>query len=411
MKISEFASKFNMNASAVRYYVNNGLLIPDIKNGQYWFGKSCTEDMEKILKLKRFHFSIEDIQLYLFLEKTSRFKDDVIRNLIREILEKKKEELLSEREEIDKSLADITEEIESLPEVAIDDTTKSGIPFAFIPSLYCPHCQLPLNLENASMSAGYLTNGALHCSCGYSAQIKDGIIECEGSYDDTPLKSFKLIDSVLGIYEDFSPPYRALVEKAYFMMYNAILGQDKDSPQMIMSGPFQYNFLLYYIEKLGKENTYIIMDPSRNRLRKIRSYLDNTGLNIVYIAGMLDQIPVKDRTVDVYIDDYAYTNCIFSFNAFDFDRIRRLLSHRGLVTGIFGDYKRAPQGLANFRSIQPGFQPEKLSFSHLKYDLSQGGMEMDKTKSAGLTSKDGDNYAQDVPGEQVEVLFYTAEKK
>ena len=51
MRIGAFAEKYNMNVSAVRYYVERGLLTPQRRNNQYVFDDDCMKDMEKILSL------------------------------------------------------------------------------------------------------------------------------------------------------------------------------------------------------------------------------------------------------------------------------------------------------------------------------------------------------------------------
>lgn len=69
MKIGDFAKKYGLNITTVRYYVERALLTPERKNNQYVFTPSCMEDMEKILKYKSFRFSLEEIELLFFLEK------------------------------------------------------------------------------------------------------------------------------------------------------------------------------------------------------------------------------------------------------------------------------------------------------------------------------------------------------
>ena len=54
MKIGDFAKKYGLNITTVRYYVERALLTPERKNNQYVFTPSCMEDMEKILKYKSF---------------------------------------------------------------------------------------------------------------------------------------------------------------------------------------------------------------------------------------------------------------------------------------------------------------------------------------------------------------------
>ena len=69
MRIGAFAEKYNMNVSAVRYYVERGLLTPQRRNNQYVFDDDCMKDMEKILRYKSFHFSLSEIELLFFLQK------------------------------------------------------------------------------------------------------------------------------------------------------------------------------------------------------------------------------------------------------------------------------------------------------------------------------------------------------
>ena len=410
MRIGEFAARFDLNISTVRYYVNNSLLIPKRKNGQYFFDKQCVRDMETILRLKNYYFTIDEIQLFMFLEKTSRFKDDVILELCREILEKKKSELIRQRNSIDECITEIDSEIDTLPVVEPDTGGAKGIPFSFIPNLYCPHCNEPLKLDSASISDGYLNSGELWCGCGYRARIDNGILICEGSLEGTPLKSFENIETVLAMRDQFSPRYRSLIEKTYSYMYNRIL-KGEDEQRFILTGPLQLNFLLSFIEKLGKNNVYIVVDPSIKKLEKMHTYLNETGCNIVYMAGTMDEIPVRNNSVDIYVDDYCLANCIFTKNEFNAKRIYGLLKRKGIVTGIFGNYAKAPRSLSRFSEFDKDFDPKKMSLNNFKTIWRTAGFNIRELKSAGFTSEREKDYEQDVLGEQLEVLGYYAEKE
>ncbi|NLD20221.1 MAG: MerR family transcriptional regulator [Clostridiales bacterium] len=410
MKIGEFAKKFNTNISTVRYYVNHGLIVPSKKSEHFDFDKGCAKDMETILRYKHYYFSIEEIQLLLFLERTSRFKDDVILDLCAGIMEKKKSELIKERRNLDESITKLQAEIEMLPDVPEAANFIKGIPFSFIPNLYCPHCQVPLKLDSASISDGYLVSGELWCSCGYKSTIKDGILLCEKHYEDTPFKSFKNIESIICMLEDFSSTYRMLVEKSYIYIHNKIEKHLKE-PGLILSGPFQFNFLLSFIERLDKKNTYVIVDPSKRRIEKMWKYLNELSCDIVFIAGDLSDVPIRNSSVDVYLDDYSVTNSLFTFNTFSAEKISELLKRSGIVTGVFGSYKKAPKSLTSFRDIQPDFEPKVMTLNNLKYCWHQSGIGMKEVKSIGFTSSSEKDYSHDVPGEQLEIVAYFAEKE
>ena len=45
MKIGQLGAVFGLQPETVRYYINLGLLIPEVKNGRYVFGEEDLEDM------------------------------------------------------------------------------------------------------------------------------------------------------------------------------------------------------------------------------------------------------------------------------------------------------------------------------------------------------------------------------
>jgi len=307
MKIGTFARKFNLNVSTVRFYINSGLLTPCRIGGQYDFDAECISDMEKILKYKNYCFSLEEIQLLFFMEKASRFQDEVVLQVCTDILKNKRKQLIEERDRLSAFIDDLEREIESLPSTASGKNPDAGVPFSIIPYLYCPVCQKPLKLDSASLSNGSIQKGALSCECGYTADIADGIILCREFEDDTPFRAFENIESVMAMKDQFSPLYRKLIAKAYIWMFN-LLSAQADSGRLILTGPFPFNFLLEYAGKLGSGNTYIIFDPSLKRIEKMKQYLSAWQYNIVYIAGRPDQLPLKSSSVDHYIDDYSTVN-------------------------------------------------------------------------------------------------------
>ena len=87
MKIGQFAKKYDINITTVRYYIERSLLTPERKNNQYIFNEECMRDMEKILRYKEYRFSLEEIELLFFLEKTSNGSDEDIMEIISDIFE------------------------------------------------------------------------------------------------------------------------------------------------------------------------------------------------------------------------------------------------------------------------------------------------------------------------------------
>lgn len=409
MKIGTFARKFNLNISAIRFYINNGLLAPGKIGGQYEFDAECVSDMEKILKYKKYCFSLEEIQLLFFMEKTSRFKDEVIIEVCSDLLNKKRKLLIDEKNNLIKMIDDIEKDIESLPVISSGEISEGGVPFSMIPLLYCPNCQVPLKLESATLSNGSIKKGNLSCECGYTATISDGIILCENFVEETPFKAFENIESIMAMKDQFSPLYRKLIAKTYLWMYNQVINQI-DSNKFVLSGPFAFNFLLEYMEKLGKDNLFIVCDPSLKRIAKLKKYMSSRNYNIVFIVGIPALLPVKRESIDLYIDDYSMVNSLFTYNTFSTEKIAPFIKKSGEVIGIFTTYLKAPKSVQNFKKNHPDFMPEKMNLGGLKYQWSLMGVEFSEEKVIGETTPNELHFPQNVLGETVEVLGYHAKK-
>ena len=168
MKIGDFAKKYGLNITTVRYYVERALLTPERKNNQYVFTPSCMEDMEKILKYKSFRFSLEEIELLFFLEKTTKFRDETVLGIFSRLLKQKQAELEKEEEKIHDTIGELKAEIRSFSQINYElDHSANGIPFTFLPYLACPDCGRPLKLESASISDNKICDGEFLCECGY----------------------------------------------------------------------------------------------------------------------------------------------------------------------------------------------------------------------------------------------------
>ena len=111
MRIGAFAEKYNMNVSAVRYYVERGLLTPQRRNNQYVFDDDCMKDMEKILRYKSFHFSLSEIELLFFLQRNSQLQDQSVSRQFLELLNKKKLQLNQDLDTLQQTIKDLDEEI------------------------------------------------------------------------------------------------------------------------------------------------------------------------------------------------------------------------------------------------------------------------------------------------------------
>ncbi|MEA4933263.1 MAG: MerR family transcriptional regulator, partial [Lawsonibacter sp.] len=71
MKIGELASRTGLSRDTIRYYINNGLLVPEKNDAQYNFSERELQDLQTIIKMKRQNFNLTEIQNYLSLKRLS----------------------------------------------------------------------------------------------------------------------------------------------------------------------------------------------------------------------------------------------------------------------------------------------------------------------------------------------------
>jgi hypothetical protein len=208
--------------------------------------------------------------------------------------------------------------------------------------------------------------------------------------------------------DEFSPAYRKLLEKAYLWFYNQIAGRF-NGPQTVMAGPFSFNFMLKYLDKLDSDSLYLFVDPSRKRIRKMQQYFQSRShYNMVFIAGTPKRIPVKKHSVDIYIDDYSTVNSLFVYNDFGIEALASLLKYSGKVYGIFTRYHKAPKMLHSFKQMHPDFSPEKMTMSGLKFSWSSNAIPVTVEKTIGKTITDDEPHPHHVLGETLEVCGYIA---
>lgn len=97
MKIGEFSRKFQLPQHTVRYYAELGLLVPEVRNRQYYFNEDCEADMRLIEKSKSAGFSLKEIHHILSLRRLSNFASPEDSRLLQRYVQNRLGELEDER--------------------------------------------------------------------------------------------------------------------------------------------------------------------------------------------------------------------------------------------------------------------------------------------------------------------------
>ena len=116
MKIGEFSRKFQLPQHTIRYYTELGLLVPEVRNHQYYFNEDSEADMRLIEKSKAAGFSLKEIHQIISLRRLSNFAspDDsrqltlYMQNRLAE-LEREREEWAAKRQRIECRIKDLKE--------------------------------------------------------------------------------------------------------------------------------------------------------------------------------------------------------------------------------------------------------------------------------------------------------------
>lgn len=412
MKIGEFAKKYGINPSAVRYYIDKALLSPKRENGQYSFDQSCVEQMDRIMRYKKCKFSLEEIEILSYYEGATNLKDKAVLREILQMYHEKAASIQREMESMEEVLQYLRQEIDLYQRLAESAQTRkqlAHVPLEALGLLRCPVCQGPLSLKAADLESRGVIRGELVCACGYHAAISDGVLVCEGALENTPFRAFENVDSVLAITDEFSTGYRTLIDKSHLWMYQQLVARHRPGA-VVLAGPFSYNFLLKYMKTLPEDALYVLVDISVRKLEKLKEYFSDFGKRILYIAGSIDRLPLKRECVDLYIDDYSGNNYIFTYNRELFSTLAPLMKRHGVLVGHFVDYSRAPKSLENFRKDHEGFRPELMKLKKLYRDFSDAGIRLLEENHFGCPEGNQQDFVRNVCGEKIFLIGYCGEK-
>ena len=97
MKIGEFSRKFQLPQHTVRYYAELGILVPEVKNRQYYFNEDCEADMRLIEKSKSAGFTLKEIHQILSLRRLSNFTSPEDGRQLQRCMQNRLEELEDQR--------------------------------------------------------------------------------------------------------------------------------------------------------------------------------------------------------------------------------------------------------------------------------------------------------------------------
>jgi len=406
MKISEFSEQFGLSPETVRFYVNKGLLVPLSVNGRYSFSGQDVSDMEQILKLKGWRFSLADIHRIISLKRLSNLDSaEELRDYIN-ILKKQRKLLIREKGELEAVISSLRYEIATASGKHTGAPPRvSGVPLLFLPYLACPHCQGKLSVQNCHIEQEQIISGILACSCGYTASIQNGIIlgeQGEVSIYDGP-------DLERNCYRMMSPSLITLMQKDYLWMLSR-LSQCETSGKLILEDFINdYCFCHANFEFLDPNALYILSDKFPEIVSMYKGLIDRMNLphQILYIAAGSHLLPLKERCVDIYIDLACNEYAIFK-PGYSTDPLAR---HFHGETRAIGSFWYMDPRCSTRRELQKQY-PENwehnFDLPYFKKYLSQRWREVKELEDIGFITDPGaeDSFSYHANGDKLFLLSY-----
>ena len=148
MKIGQFASDHKVSIDTIRHYMDMNLLLPSKDKAHYDFDSRCGDDLELILKLKEFGFSLSEIKSMFSFMRIGRLtnyqENDIYQSIFRhrlEMIESDLERLLSNRVKLKEALEEIQESSKSLK------THSYGLPIESLMMIISDKCIVMLIMK------------------------------------------------------------------------------------------------------------------------------------------------------------------------------------------------------------------------------------------------------------------------
>ncbi|KAB7707369.1 MerR family transcriptional regulator [Bacillus aerolatus] len=409
MLIGKFAQKYNVKTDTIRYYMELGLLIPKKKKHYYYFDKTCEEDMKLVTELKKYRFSLQEINKFLSFKRVTLLANKEDLTFLIQMLKEKKEELTHNVKDMANSIQDIELKMQELNRLHPIEAESKGLPFDFLPLLYCPRCQVSLDLKNTSTRIQQIYMGELFCSCGYTAKIHEGIVLTEHLNKRSVNPHYIYDIEMLKIIQS---SFISLSEKCSLRLKEHLLSQDLAHKVVMETHIDTYVFLNKYISELNEDAFYIFCGSTLPMLKILKMKIEkiNPNLKILYLLNSGLDLPFKHGNIDFVIDSYSFNEYSLFNCSLPMEFLYPYLHKDSKIIGSSFYYKKNTKSLINMKNFYPNSYPSNLHSYFIEENLKIGDYKVIEKEDIGSTTNLGGYIKYHVPGEEAYFFSYLATK-
>lgn len=374
MKIGELAQACKVPVGTIRYYISTGLLVPEHSGAQYTFTDREYRDLQLILKLKQQQFNLKEIQSYLSLIRHSNFIERDTIDACIQMMQRKKQELSEEIFLLNRSIADIDQEIKELESITEPAASQTGVPLCALSLFVCPHCGRPLLISDARIQNQFLLSGTLSCppsaECpGYKAVIENGIIKTGKLYTGIYDKP----DLTRGMYRAMGQEFSTDLQKCYDNTASELKNYDLHGKTLLEANINGYFFLYNHLKLIPEDCLCIVVDKYPEILEMYKSLIERLNLNrqILYLADASTDYPLKRQSIDFhisYLSENEYQ--LYHKNCYLADAGKYLRPDARLI-GVFLSYDKNAVSRKKLKIKYPECSDRCYQVDYLKEDYKK----------------------------------------